>query len=109
MNVRIVTRAAGKIVSVLTMFVLQELRRLVLCFLIFYWFTFVGYTVVYYLKGGTSWVIAWYVHLSGDVFRPWNGKSFLMEEIFILALTLVLAYFQWWRPKHEDGTQEKHA
>ena len=77
----------------------RGLCRLVLSVLILYWLIFIGYTVTNYVRGGYAWVVAWYAHISGNVFEPWNWKVFLWQQVFALALTLCFAYLEWWHPK----------
>ena len=88
-------------------FLALGMRRVLLSVLILYWAIFIGYTVTKYFQGGAVWVLAWYAHISSDIndiFEPWNWKRFIIQQIFALALTLILSYFEWRRPKYLRDT-----
>jgi hypothetical protein len=105
MDAMAAARSLGKIARVLFVFVFLQLRRLVLGVLVLYWLIFVGYTISNYFRGGLAWVIAWYAHISGDIFKPWNWKRFAIQQAFALALTITLSYFEWRRPKLAGQTR----
>jgi hypothetical protein len=94
--------AAGKIALLLLRFLAVGVRRVILCFLIPYWAIFIGYTVTKYCQGGFVWVLAWYAHISSNssnIFEPWNWKRFVIQQSFILTITILLTYLEWRRSR----------
>lgn len=85
------------------------IRRGLLCLLLPYWATFIGYSVVKLIEGGPNEVMAWYKHLGtwvvagkgplgdGPTFfiHKFDWRQFLAIQIFCLAVTLVLCFFEW--------------
>jgi len=74
--------------------ILLFLRRTLLFVLIAYWMGFIGFTIEKLAAGGLRAVVGFYIHIAGAPFE-WNWKVFLAQQLTILAITLVLCFFEW--------------
>jgi hypothetical protein len=100
MDVVAMARAAGKIATVLLMFVARELRRLALWYFLGGELIFVGYSLFKLVTNGPGEVFHWWAHLQsmntslehlGD---PFSWGKFIIVQLVILVLATVLLFFE---------------
>jgi hypothetical protein len=73
--------------------ILRMVRRVAIWLLTAYWLIFLGYTIKNFVEGGSTAVVGWYKHISGNPFQ-WHWGVFLLQQIVMLALTLALYFFE---------------
>lgn len=73
--------------------ILRMVRRVAIWLLMAYWLVFFGYTIKNFVEGGSTAVLGWYKHISGNPFQ-WHWGIFLLRQIVMLVLTLALYFFE---------------
>jgi hypothetical protein len=96
----------GKTIMRLFNYFLMLFRNFLLVTLLFYWATFIGYTIAKYIEGGPNKVAAYYwtdyVTCMNNIEPcPMSWGAFWRDQGGILAITLLLCFFEWrsWRSR----------
>ena len=100
MEGKLVVGSLGKIALAIVKFLIPELRRLLLCFLLGGELLFAGYSLFKLALNGPAEVLSWWDHLQIEggpierAFEPFSWSQFFKVHFVMLGLAAVLWYFE---------------